>query len=179
MLQPVIDWLSQRTGIRALPEPLPYSSNADEVTLDVPGYCQVDSFSCGAVAGYMILKTFKPKTDFDAFYRRVDPCPENGCGTIKLVKALRSSGIGAQIHARLTVANIRKSIDDGFPIITTIHNPTAESAHWVVIYGYGKRPARVFLATNGIPFFNRKVVSVETFRSIWKPKGNGLICWGK
>ncbi len=43
------------------------------MTLAVPGYRQVESDTCGFAAGLMVLHTFHPRADIDAFYRRVRP----------------------------------------------------------------------------------------------------------
>src|ERR1044071_1655927 len=174
----VIDTISETTGIWAIPELLPMASNDNEVTLNVPGYCQVNTYACGAVAGLMVLKTFRPKASTDAFYRRVNPHPEPGCGTGKLIRALRRSGLGVSDRDDLTFHRLCREIDEGFPVIVVIENPLFESSHWIVIYGYGRKPDRVFLATNGFPILNRKIVPRKDFERIWRPRGNGLVVWG-
>ena len=175
----VIDSLSEATGIWVVPEALPTAGSNNEVTLDVPGYCQVNFYACGAVAGLMVLKTFKPRASLDAFYRRVNPLPEHGCGTAKLIQALRRSGLVVSKRDNLTFPRLCREIDKGFPLIVVIENPESENAHWIVVYGYGRKPDRVFLATNGLPILNRKIVARKDFEKIWRPRGNGLVVWGR
>src|SRR6185295_7778849 len=62
------------------------------------------------------------------------------------------------LREKVGVLDLR-TIDEGFPIIGVIENPGSEAAHWIVIYGYGRKPDRLFLATNGIPIFKRKIVA--------------------
>jgi len=40
-------------------------------------------------------------------------------------------------------------------------------------------PDRVFIAVNGVPWFNRNRIARSQFERIWKPPGNGLVCWKK
>ncbi|NDA67781.1 MAG: hypothetical protein EBY09_14265, partial [Verrucomicrobia bacterium] len=62
-----LDALSDWTDFVATRVPLRRASRAEEVTLDLPGYCQLDSFGCGAIAGVMALKHFQPRASFSAF----------------------------------------------------------------------------------------------------------------
>ena len=67
------DVLSDWTGYAATRVPLRRASGPNEVTLELPGYCQLDSYCCGVVAGVMALKQFKPRASFTAFHERVQP----------------------------------------------------------------------------------------------------------
>src|SRR5689334_21354979 len=82
---------SDLTGYAAVPVPLNRASCPGQVTLDLPGYAQVNSFCCGVVAGAMVLKHFRPRASFAQFHARVNP--KDGAGTGKVVRALRQSGI--------------------------------------------------------------------------------------
>ena len=171
----VLDAVSGWTDCVATRVPLRRASGPDEVTLDLPGYVQLDSYGCGAVAGVMALKHFKPRASFTAFYARVSPLPENGTATYRLIRALRQSGLRVSERHDLSFADLCAAIDAGSPVIVVVHNPGAEDTHWVVVYGYGLKPKRVFLATNGFPVVTN-VVPLSRFARIWSPHGNGLIC---
>ena len=80
------------------------------------------------------------------------------------------------MHDDLTFADLCGAIDSGCPVIVVVQNPGEDAAHWVVVYGYGKRPNRVFLATNGWPLFTSNRVPLRRFAQLWSPHGNGLIC---
>lgn len=175
LLTKTIDAVSGWTDCVATRVPLRRAMASDEVTLDLPGYCQLDSYGCGAVAGVMALKHFKPSASFSAFYARVSPLPENGTATYRLVRALRQSGLRIRERHDLTFIDLCAAINASRPVLVVIHNPGAAHSHWVVIYGYGRKPNRVFLATNGFPVV-ADVVLLSWFARIWSPRGNGLIC---
>ncbi len=171
-----IDTVSHWTGYAATRVPLRRAGGPDEVTLDLPGYCQLDSYGCGAVAGVMALKHFKPSASFTAFYARVSPLPANGTATYRLLRTLRQSGLRVRERHDLAFADLCAAIDAGSPVIVVIHNPGEEESHWVVVYGYGRKPNRVFLATNGFPFVATNVFPLRQFARLWHPHGNGLVC---
>lgn len=170
-----LDALSDWTGCVATRVPLRRASGPDEVTLDLPGYAQLDSYGCGAVAGFMALKHFKPRASFTAFYARVSPHPENGTATYRLIRALRQSGLRVSERHDLTFADLCTAMDAGRPVLVALHNPGAADAHWVVVYGHGLKPRRVFLATNGLPW-GSNVVPLRRFARLWSPPGHGLLC---
>ncbi len=176
LFEATIDVVSDWTDCVATRVPLRRASGPDEVTLDLPGYCQLDSFGCGAIAGVMALKHFKPRASFSAFYARVSPRPENGTETYRLVRALRQSGLRVSERHEMSFADLSAAIDAGKPVIVLIHNSGDDDSHWVVVYGYGSKPNRVFLATNGFPFVARNVFPLREFARLWYPHGNGLVC---
>ena len=170
------DKISEVTGYVATRVPLSRASGPNEVTLDVPGYAQLDTYCCGVVAGVMVVKYFRPRASFSQFHDRVDPKPEWGASTAKIARALRESGVRVKVRSGLAFADLRGAIDAGSPVIVSVQNPSAETGHWVVVYGYGRNPNRVFVATNGLPLFTRNAIPLQKFARIWRPRGNGLIC---
>jgi hypothetical protein len=174
-----LDIFSEKTGICMVRDRLSHPCSEDVVTLDIPGYRQVESFTCGFVAGLMVLHTFRPTACIDRFYRTVRPTFDQGASTNKVVNALRKSGVGVSIRNDLDFSGIRQQIDAGFPIIACIHTSDPEIDHWVVIYGYGIKPNRVFIAANGLPYFARREYTYAEYARLSAPKGFGLVCWGK
>ena len=175
LFKQTIDALSDWTDCVATRVPLRRASGPDEVTLDLPGYCQLDSYGCGAIAGVMALKHFKPRASFTTFYARVSPHPENGTATYRLIRALSQSGLRVSERHDLSFADLCAAIDAGTPVIVVVHNSGEEDSHWLVVYGYGRKPNRVFLATNGFPMVTN-VVLLRRFAQLWSPPGNGLVC---
>ena len=172
------DFVSDSLDLVAARVPLERAAKPGEVTLDLPGYSQIDTYCCGVVAGIMALKHFKPRASFTRFYQRVNPHRVHGTPTPRLIRALRQSGVRVTERSDLAFDDLCAAIDSGHPVIMTIHNPgtEADEDHWVVVYGYGKRPARVFLATNGVPLFTSNRLPRRKFERLWSPHGNGLIC---
>lgn len=118
-----------------------------------------------------------PRMSFARIYGAVGPLQDYGASTAQVVRALRSCGLQVSQRRNLRFADIRNAIGVGRPVMLVIHNPGSECDHWVTAYGYGTRPDRVFLANNGLPWFDSNRVSRSRFERLWNPKGNGLICW--
>ena len=76
----------------------------------------------------------------------------------------------------MSFADLCAAIDAGSPVIVAIQNPGADAGHWVTVYGYGLKPDRVFLATNGFPFVATNEFPLHQFARLWSPHGNGLLC---
>jgi len=65
----------------------------------------------------------------------------------------------------------------GFPIVTLTKTTLPGTWHWVVIYGVGRRPNRVFVS--GYHLFRSTVFHWPEFRAEWADPGYGIVCWGK
>jgi hypothetical protein len=170
-----LDRLADKTGIRIMPDILPHPGGDDVTTLAVPGYRQIDSFSCGAAAALMAVRTFRPGFPAGDFH---DLCsPVDGIQNQRLIRFLRKSGLGVSERGDLTFTAIAEQIDAGFPIITLV-NEKDGLQHWVVIYGVGRKPNRVFVAGVKLPFIGRKAFTWREFSRTWVT-GYGLVCWGK
>ena len=176
----VLDWvgdeITARTGLAAVRVPLDRTSGTQEVTLDVPGYLQTNSYGCGAVAAVMIVRHFHPRKAFGAVYDTVAPDSDLGTSTTRARRGLRACGIDVASRHRLTFRGLCKAIEDDRPVMIVIRNPGSSTAHWVVVYGYGKRPDRLYVAGNNWPWIGTNQIPRREFESIWDPKGNGLIC---
>ena len=179
------DDITIATGVVVVRDLLTFSDADDDnaVTLDVKGYRQTDSFSCGFVAGLMALHTFYPKRSIDRFYKLVSPDRDWGTSTTRLLRALRSSGVAVTNQRNLNFDSLYDTVQAGYPLITTVKNGTADDEHWIMIYGVGKSPKRVFIAGNSIPVFGYLTRDHEMrwvdFKKIWAPNGFGLVCSGK
>jgi len=177
-----LDALAKFSGARAFIDPLEYAGTGeDAVTLDMPGYRQLQVYTCGFVAGLMVLHHFDPDYPVNAFYDKVRPDPEYGTETRTLILALRACGIGVSHRRDLGFNGMSRAIRRGRPVIVTIDK--GRHLHWVVIYGVGHAPKRVYVAGNGLPVpvlsqFSRRQYKWSEFRGLWVPRGEGLICWG-
>lgn len=163
----------------AIPDLLPELIGDREVKLEIPAFAQTDAYSCGAVAAYSVIRTFRSDISFRDVWAVAPPSKAWGMSTQGVTRTLRSFGIGVAVRHGLQARDVRKSIDDGFPIIVSIRNPGSSEGHWVVLYGYGLRPHRYFISGQARPGFSRQRLSGREFRRRWEPIGNGLICWGK
>jgi hypothetical protein len=173
----LVDVVSDLTGYAAVRVPLQTASRPGEVTLGLTGYRQIDSYSCGAVASAMVVKFLRPSVSFERIHAAVDPCQEIGAGTLRVMRALRSLGIGVKRRTKLTFDDICTAIDAGSPVLVCVTTSDPYTNHWVVIYGYGRRPKLLFVAGQGLHFIARQRVKWQDFRSKWSPPGEGLVCW--
>jgi hypothetical protein len=144
-------------------------------SLLVPEYRQLDSYGCGAIAGYTVIKSLYPSASFKEFYQSCTPDPRGGLSDWKLLKGLRAFGVGVSKRSgRLPFSEIKHSIGLGFPILATVDSGPNE-AHWVVVYGWSDNgEKRVYMAnpsfTNPLPY--------REFSSLSR-RWNSYVCWGR
>ena len=172
-----MDVVAAWSGIRIMRDPLRHPLTPDVTTLDIPGYRQIDSFSCGPVVGLMLVHTWHPRVSPRHFYDRCLTTDQSGTPTNRLVRALRQCGVGVSTHEQMKWRDITDTIDEGFPVATVVGRP--DCLHWVLIYGVGINPDRIYLAGNSIPVVGRTEYDRYTFENMWDPYGFGLVCWGK
>ena len=73
-----LDVFASATGLRLFPDPLKHPGGEDVCTLDLPGYRQLESYTCGFVAGAMILHTFRPGASLKTFFDECSPDYDTG-----------------------------------------------------------------------------------------------------
>lgn len=174
----VFDQISRWTGIKALRGSTTLARQDDEVTLDLPTYHQVDTFSCGATAGFSVVAAFRQDCSFDQFYESLAPIPGQGVSCGRLVRTLRKFRVGCRVQEYMSFNQIVKSIDAGFPIIAGRLTEHGED-HWCVVYGYGRQPKRVFLIGRSANPLLPAQIDWEAFRSSFRAvRGPAIQCWG-
>lgn len=175
-LEYILNLAADYTGVRSLPDLILRPRDDDAVTLGIGGRYQTQPHTCGAVAGLMVLHHFKPRVSADSFFRSVNPNEEVGTSECKLVRSLRRHGLRVQVRRDMTFADFVAAINGGRPVLVTVKTRDPETQHWVVCYGYGRRPNRLFLAGTGLPLVSRKEHLWADFRRKWANKGEGLVC---
>jgi len=165
--------ISDLTGLRAVIDPLPHPTRARCKTLCIPGYKQVQNYTCGFIAAANVLHFFIPEADLHALYARLDD--HDGTTEHEVASALRQYGISVQRRTTLAFPSLRKALRSGSPIVCSVQSTF--HGHWVVVYGYDSVRESVFVCGNGhLPILNRKEVTFERFCRKWDPIGNGLVC---
>jgi hypothetical protein len=77
--------LVEKTRLRTVSYPLlHHPDDASVCTLDLPWYRQAQTYTCGFVAGLMVLHYFRPRRSIDRFLRLTYPTPENGALSLSL-----------------------------------------------------------------------------------------------
>ncbi len=141
-----------------------------DVVIDIPGYRQIKSFSCGFVSGVMVLEGFGKKIDTEKFYQDCRPHQEWGISTRKLSDALRKNGIKVKIRQKLKFDEVAEAIAAGNPIITTVKRRN-DIQHWIVIYGVNKRTKEIFVAGDKFWF------TPDSTRQKWDPYRKRFPTW--
>jgi hypothetical protein len=157
-----------------------YALDQEEVKLEVPGYRQLDEFSCGPVAAWSIIETFHPGSiAFGNFYLdcKMD---EDGSNEYQIIDALRKHGVGVGIRDELDFEDVVKTIDRGFPILGSVTHP-GYADHWLVIYGYGLNPERLFTCNHprSSGLHGREEMKWKSWLRLWDDESRYLVCWGK
>ena len=67
---------------------------------------------------------------------------QDGTGQTSIVRVLRQQGVGANLRYNMDFTGVAGSIDAGKVLIGYLE----DEEHWLVIYGYGRGPRRVFVA---------------------------------
>ncbi len=167
-------------GVRHIPDILYHPGGPDVETIKLRACLQTQTYTCGSIAALMVARHFNPRLKVDSIFRKANADPDLGISTAKMAGVLRSCGVRVGERQSLEFRDIVDAIDRGRPILTVVNTDNPDAGHWVVIYGYGKKPNRVFLAANGTPLLGRYEYPWGFFRQHhWRYQGFGLICQGK
>jgi hypothetical protein len=150
LLQGFGDLVHATTGERKMRDLVPHPKGA--TTLDIAAFSQIDYHSCGAVAGWCVVRSFdRRRTNFDRFYEACTTSEKHGTRTTPLIRALKAHGVGvSHIRREPSFEQLCGWIDEGFPVIcVTDPDRRDRTEHWMVVYGYQRRPAQVLTAGNG------------------------------
>ena len=136
-------------GLEVVPKPFtaapfyPPAPHADPNvrTRPIRAYAQVRGYTCGFASALTVLHSFQRNVPPRDLYKRLGTNRE-GTGQTAIVRELRNAGVSANLRYDMKFAALRRSIDAGKLIIGYHHRVE----HWVVIYGYGLDPERVFVA---------------------------------
>ncbi len=171
-----LDHVADLFGVKRVRDYLEHPDPKAGESLEIKGYMQTHSYTCGAIAGWMVVESIWPRRSFERFFRLVSPDSVTGTSTTKLIKALRQSSIGVSRRAP-TFANIKKAIRSGFPIIASIDRPGMDYDHWIVIYGYSLHPSRIYVAGNRFGrLVSPGVLDYAEFNSLCNEKL--MVCYG-
>ena len=110
-------------------------------TLPVPGFRQTRSYTCGFATALMVLRYFGMELPAMELFRRLQT-GRDGTRQSALIRELRA--VGLRVNARYDVdfARVVQAIDRNKLIIGYLE----DLEHWLVIYGYGLAPNRVYVA---------------------------------
>jgi hypothetical protein len=110
-------------------------------TLPVPGFRQTRDYTCGFATALMVLRYFDAPMPAMELFQRLGTGPD-GTRQSALLRELRAAGLRVNARYDVDFARICREIERNKLIIGYL----ADVEHWLVIYGYGLAPARVFVA---------------------------------
>jgi ABC-type bacteriocin/lantibiotic exporter with double-glycine peptidase domain len=111
------------------------------VTIPLPGFRQARNYTCGFATVLMILRHFEKEVSGQEVFEALGTA-RDGTGQSAIVRVLRAQGVRANIRYDADFACLASSIDAGKVMVGYLD----DEEHWLVIYGYGLEPRRVFVA---------------------------------
>ena len=139
------------------------------VILEIPGRCQVQTYTCGAVASWSVLRSFGYSISLSEWNRR---CHRRGCNSDEgmdidqIAHALRSLRLRVSNHRYRGQPQIRRFIDAGQPLLFGQGGTDAD--HWLYLYGYSAR--YVFVGNVTKPLASKERWSWGTFERELTPR---------
>jgi hypothetical protein len=118
-----------------------YATAGGEKTLPIPGYRQARNYSCGFATTLMVARYFRSEVDARELFLQLGT-GRDGTRQSAIVKALRAWGVGANVRYDVGFARLRREIGRGKLVVGYLH----DAEHWVLLYGFGLEPERVFVA---------------------------------
>lgn len=110
-------------------------------TLPVSGFRQARDYTCGFATTLMVLRYFGADIPGAELFRRLGT-DRDGTRQNAIVRELRAAGLGANVRYDVDFARICRQIDHNKLVVGYLH----DDEHWLLIYGYGRDPDRVFVA---------------------------------
>lgn len=176
---PLTDKICHKIKLDYFPEFLTRTRHPDVLILNIPGYRQTKSYTCGYVSGLMVLRYFRTNSDVKTFYADCRAHDDWGISTRKVADALRKHEIGVSLKRHLTFNQIASEIEAGRPILTSIKRK-GQIQHWVVIYGVNKRKKEVYIAGDKFWFSLFKTNHQwKSFRPRLPQDVDFLVCWNR
>lgn len=110
-------------------------------TLDIVGHRQVRNYTCGYASSLTVLRHFRPEIRARELYDRLGT-GRDGTRQGAIIRELRRAGLSANARYDFDFQRLQTAVDRGKLIIAYYY----PAEHWVVLYGYGREPERVFVA---------------------------------
>lgn len=138
-----------------------YPSTA--VILEIPGLCQVSTYTCGFTATWSIASSLGYLVPIKDWFQK---CHKAGCSRDRgmdidqMQKALKSLRLKLEQKRYRGRMQVEKLIDSGQPIL--IGTSGDDAGHWMYVYGYS--PRHVYIGNVINPLFPFKSKEAWTWR---------------
>lgn len=104
-------------------------------------YRQSRNYSCGFASALMVLRSFGQAVEARELFQSLGT-GRSGTRQNAIIRELRSRGMSANVRYDMSFAALGRAIEAGKLIIGYL----VDVEHWLVIYGYGRDPDRVYVA---------------------------------
>ena len=132
-------------------------ADCNVTTIGIEGYRQTRGYTCGYATSLMVVRHFRSgggatfaggatsatgaELTGSALYERLGTGSQ-GTGQGAIVRELRRAGVKVNVRYDVDLDRIALEIDRGKILVGYLF----DAEHWLVIYGYGRTPDRVFVA---------------------------------
>lgn len=110
-------------------------------TLSIPGYRQTRGYTCGFATTMMVMHYFGGTVPGHELFQRLGT-GRDGTRQTSIVRELRNCGVRVNLRYDVDFARLATAIDRGKLVISYL----VDLEHWIVLYGYGAEPKRVYVA---------------------------------
>lgn len=110
-------------------------------TLRLDGFRQTRGYTCGFATALMVMRYFGVQVPAMELFRRLST-GRDGTRQSAIVRELRAGGLRANVRYDMDFPRICRSIERNKLVVGYL----ADIEHWLVIYGYGRDPERVYVA---------------------------------
>jgi hypothetical protein len=142
------------------------------VVLEVPGVCQVSTYTCGITASWSIIAALGSRVTLKKWYKRchnVGCHPDEGMDIDQIESALSSLQLRVYTKRFRGRKQIKNYIDKGQPILFGAGRETfRDGDHWMYAYGYSGR--YIFVGNVINPLASKQRWSWGLFESELTPK---------
>lgn len=120
--------------------------------IEVPFYKQEKDHTCGPAALQMVLDFWGKYKSEASIAREVNADKEIGTSHGDLIATARKYGFTVRSVVNASLNELKKSINDGLPVIVNYVEPTYNVGHYSVVVGYGKNHIIMNDPSNGKDF---------------------------
>jgi len=110
-------------------------------TLTIPGYRQTRTYTCGFSSTMMVMHYFGGTLPGHELFQRLGT-GRDGTRQNAIVRELRNIGVRVNVRYDVDFTRLATEVDRGKLVISYL----TDLEHWVVLYGYGAEPQRVYVA---------------------------------
>jgi len=151
---------------------------SEDKTLEFPDVRQSTEFSCGAAAVQSVLRYYGIDYREGSLIKKLKTDDE-GTLIANIIQFLEDKGLQASEYHGMSIDDLKKSIDDGNPVIIAVqawgdeedYDKSEENGHYVVAIGYEKD--KIIFDDPSI-LSNRGYLTINDLKKRWHDYDSGM-----